>query len=125
VIEVTAHILGASCNGRKIGSLRNMTMFSFHTVKHITPGKGGMIKTNNKGFYEKIIQFPSHWNFKKLRQATFEALRKQNIGVNVHYIPVHLLPYYQQLGFERGLLPQAEKLYEEIISLPLFPAMTD
>ncbi|GAA0434783.1 UDP-4-amino-4,6-dideoxy-N-acetyl-beta-L-altrosami ne transaminase [Lentibacillus halophilus] len=59
------------------------------------------------------------------RKQIFEALLKENIGVNVHYIPVHLQPYYQQLGYKRGLCPIAELLYEEIITLPLFPAMTE
>jgi perosamine synthetase len=59
------------------------------------------------------------------RKEIFEALLLQNIGVNVHYIPVHLLPYYQQLGYEKGICPNAEKLYEEIITLPLFPKMTE
>ena len=67
-------------------------------------------------------------NLEKLtvgRKEIFVALQKQNIGVNVHYIPVHLLPYYQKLGYVKGSLPHAERLYEEIISLSLFPAMTE
>lgn len=44
--------------------------------------------------------------------------------MNVHYIPVHLQPFYQNLGYRKGLCPQAENLYEEIITLPLFPKMT-
>jgi len=192
-----------------------MTMFSFHPVKHITSGEGGIITTNNKEYYDKLLQFRSHgitrdksrinanhgpWYyemhflgynyrmtdiqaalgasqlkkidkfldlrkkyvamyneaFKKIREISipyqdenglsswhlyiirlqlekltshrkdvFEALLQENIGVNVHYIPVHLLPYYQELGFQRGDCPNAEKLYEEIITLPLFPAMTE
>ncbi|MBE1555018.1 UDP-4-amino-4,6-dideoxy-N-acetyl-beta-L-altrosamine transaminase [Sporosarcina limicola] len=215
VIEDAAHALGSTYKGRKVGSLSDMTMFSFHPVKHVTSGEGGMITTNNKEYYEKLIQFRSHgitrnqekmtethgpwyyemqflgynyrmtdiqaalgssqmnkleefvlrrkniinmynkafggmgeltipyqasegdssWhlyvirlNLEKLsgdRKEIFEALQKENIGVNVHYIPVHLLPYYQQLGYKKGSLPQAEKLYEEMMSLPLFPAMTN
>jgi len=59
------------------------------------------------------------------RRIIFEALLKENIGVNVHYIPVHLHPYYARLGYQRGICPNAESLYEDIITLPLFPAMTD
>lgn len=215
VIEDAAHAIGAMYKGKKIGSLSDMTMFSFHPVKHITTGEGGMISTNSKEYYEKLLQFRSHgitrdvdklqenhgpWYyemqflgynyrmtdiqavlgssqldkldmfvekrrdivaqyneaFKNVQQITipfqnedsesswhlyiirlrlrelvvgrkeiFEALQKQNIGVNVHYIPVHLLPYYQRLGFEKGSLPNAEQLYEEIITLPLFPTMTE
>lgn len=213
VIEDAAHAIGASYKGRKIGSISDMTMFSFHPVKHVTTGEGGIISTNNKSFYEKLIQFRSHgitrepsklqenhgpWYYEmqflgfnyrmtdiqavlgtsqmdkldmfvakrreivntynqsfgdmneiiipyqssdgesswhlyvvKLnlallngtRKEIFEALRQHNIGVNVHYIPVHLLPYYQDLGYERGSLPNSEQLYDEIITLPLFPAM--
>lgn len=215
VIEDAAHALGSIYKDKRIGSISDMTMFSFHPVKHITSGEGGMIVTNNKDYYEKLLQFRSHgitrdteklqenhgpWYyemhflgynyrmtdiqaalgcsqlnklemfiekrrdivakynkaFKEINQITipcqnsegksswhlyiirihldelrvgrkeiFETIQKQNIGVNVHYIPVHLLPYYQQLGYEKGSLPKAEKLYEEIISLPLFPAMTE
>jgi perosamine synthetase len=215
VIEDAAHALGATYKGKKIGALSDMTMFSFHPVKHITTGEGGIITTNNEEYYQKLIQFRSHgitrdpqklienhgpWYYemqflgynyrmtdiqsalgtsqmKKLdkfvdlrkkyvsmyneafkdmeeiqipyqdpdgssswhlyiirlnletlsvgRKEIFEALLKENIGVNVHYIPVHLLPYYKELGYERGICPNAEKLYEEIISLPLFSAMSE
>jgi perosamine synthetase len=60
------------------------------------------------------------------RGAVFAALRAEGIGVNVHYIPVHLHPFYRQrLGTGPGLCPVAEAAYEEILSLPIFPAMTD
>lgn len=214
VIEDAAHALGATYKGEKIGSLSDMTMFSFHPVKHITSGEGGIITTNNDEYYQKLLQFRSHgitrepdklidnhgpWYYemqflgfnyrmtdiqaalgtsqlKKIdkfvelrkmyvsmyneafkdideiqtpyqdqngvsswhlyiirldlekllvsRKEVFEALVNENIGVNVHYIPVHLLPYYSQLGYQRGICPNAEKLYDEIITLPLFPAMT-
>jgi perosamine synthetase len=215
VIEDAAHALGATYKGRKIGSISDMTMFSFHPVKHITSGEGGIITTNNKEYYEKLLQFRSHgitrnkeklneyhgpWYYemqflgynyrmtdiqaalgtsqlKKIdkfielrrkyvamyneafkdmdeiitpfqhedgqsswhlyiirlkldkltasRREIFEALQQQNIGVNVHYIPVHFQPYYQQLGYKKGICPNAEKLYEEMITLPLFPAMSE
>jgi UDP-4-amino-4,6-dideoxy-N-acetyl-beta-L-altrosamine transaminase len=215
VIEDAAHALGATYKGRKIGSISDMTMFSFHPVKHITSGEGGIITTNNEEYYEKLLQFRSHgitrekdklneyhgpWYYemqflgynyrmtdiqaalgtsqlKKIdkfvelrrkyvamyneafkdmdeiitpfqhedgqsswhlyiirlkldklaasRREVFEALQQQNIGVNVHYIPVHLQHYYQQLGYKKGICPNAEKLYEEMITLPLFPAMSE
>ncbi|PFP22906.1 UDP-4-amino-4,6-dideoxy-N-acetyl-beta-L-altrosamine transaminase [Bacillus sp. AFS073361] len=215
VIEDAAHALGAKYKGKKVGSISDMTMFSFHPVKHITSGEGGVITTNNKEYYEKMLQFRSHgitrdqnkmlenhgpWYYEmqflgfnyrltdiqaalgtsqlkkidqfielrkkyaamynaafatipqitipyqhseaesswhlyiiRLNQDLLKAKRKEivehllsmNIGVNVHYIPVYLLPYYQQLGFQKGLCPQAEKLYEEIITLPLFPKMSE
>ncbi|QED49201.1 UDP-4-amino-4,6-dideoxy-N-acetyl-beta-L-altrosamine transaminase [Cytobacillus dafuensis] len=215
VIQDAAHSLGAAYKGRKIGALSDMTMFSFHPVKHITSGEGGMITTNNKEYFDKLMQFRTHgitrdkeklqkdegpWYyemqflgynyrltdiqaalgtsqltkidrfielrkkyvdmynkaFKNMpeiilpfqhehtesswhlyiirlnlhllsagRREIFEALQKQNIGVNVHYIPVYLNPYYQELGYEKGLCPKAEKLYNEMITLPLFPSMTE
>jgi UDP-4-amino-4,6-dideoxy-N-acetyl-beta-L-altrosamine transaminase len=214
VIEDAAHALGALYKEKRIGSISDMTMFSFHPVKHITSGEGGVITTNNKEYYEKLIQFRSHgitrnkeklcknhgpWYYemqflgfnyrmtdmqaalgasqlKKLdtfielrkkivdkynvafqnipqiiipyqrdhvdsswhlyiirlnlellkvnRRIIFEELQKRNIGVNVHYIPVYMQPYYQQRGYEKEICPNAELLYEEIITLPLFPSMT-
>lgn len=61
---------------------------------------------------------------KTKRKTVFDGLRKAGIGVNVHYIPIHTQPYYQQLGFDWGDLPQAEDFYERIISLPMFPELT-
>ncbi|HDX9511376.1 TPA: UDP-4-amino-4,6-dideoxy-N-acetyl-beta-L-altrosamine transaminase [Bacillus cereus] len=215
IIEDAAHALGATYKNKKIGSIGDMTMFSFHPVKHITTGEGGVITTNNPLFYEKLVQFRTHGierNPKKLlenhgpwyyemqflgynyritdiqaalglsqlskldsfikirkkyvdiyskefsclseiiipkqlpqtssswhlyiirlntkllkcnRKEFYEALQRENIGVNVHYIPVHLQPFYQKLGYEKGICPQAENVYEEIITLPLFPKMTE
>lgn len=215
VIEDAAHALGATYQGKRIGALSDMTMFSFHPVKHITSGEGGIITTNDEVYYRKLLQFRTHgitksaeqlvdhhgpWYYemqflgfnyrmtdiqavlgtsqlKKIerfielrkhyvslyneafrelseitiphqdesgesswhlyiirlnqnrlngsRKELFEALLNENIGVNVHYIPVHWMPYYQELGYEKGICPHAETLYEDIITLPLFPAMTE
>ena len=215
VIEDAAHALGATYKTKKVGTIHDMTMFSFHPVKHITTGEGGMITTNNKYFYEKLLQFRNHgitrdllklnnnhgpWyyemqflgfnyrmtdiqaalgisQFKKInsfierrrqlvniynkelannnyfnlpfqarnsnsswhlyilclnldqlrvsRKDFFMACQKENIGINVHYLPVYLHPYYQELGYKKGLCPNAEKLYERMITLPLFPGMSD
>ena len=57
------------------------------------------------------------------RRQVFEKLNERGIGVNVHYIPVYYHPYYRQLGYNKGLCPRAEELYESIITLPLFPRM--
>lgn len=59
------------------------------------------------------------------RRAVFDALRAADIGVNVHYIPVHLQPYYRRLGFKPGDFPQAEQYYREALSLPLYATLTD
>lgn len=59
------------------------------------------------------------------RRKFFEALAAENVCCNVHYIPTYYFPYYEKLGYKKGICPNAEKLYEEIISLPLYFAMTD
>lgn len=216
VIEDAAHALGAEYRGQRVGSLSDMTVFSFHPVKLITTGEGGAVVPRNpelarrlrifrnhgittearerqeKGawFYEMVTlgynyrltdiqcalglsqmdkldgwlarrreiakrydrafaKLPevitptvreervSAWHLyvicldlsKRLRVGradVFAALRAENIGVNVHYIPVHLHPYYRkQLGYKRGDYPIAEAAYDQLITLPIFPRMTD
>ena len=61
----------------------------------------------------------------KTHRQIFESLRKVGIGVNLHYIPVHTQPYYQQLGFQWGDFPQAEQSYQEAMSLPLYYGLTE
>jgi UDP-4-amino-4,6-dideoxy-N-acetyl-beta-L-altrosamine transaminase len=63
-------------------------------------------------------------NNTKNRDMIFDKLRENDIGVNVHYIPIHTHPYYQDLGFKYGDFPKAENFYENAITLPLFPSMT-
>jgi perosamine synthetase len=210
VIEDACHALGAEYQGRKTGSLADMTVFSFHPVKHITTGEGGMVATDSSKYYERLKTFRQHgivrdtcniqpwyydlpypgYNFRltdfqcalgisqlnkldrfiarrreiaaeynvafanmkeiitpteekyvraanhiyviqlrteKLkvgRNEIFEALRAENIGVNVHYVPVHLHQFYQrELGYRYGDYPVAEKYYGRAITLPLFPSM--
>jgi len=62
---------------------------------------------------------------RKSRRAVYEEMRERGVGVNVHYIPVHLQPYYRALGFGEGHCPVAEKYYQAALTLPLFPALTD
>ncbi|BCD87795.1 UDP-4-amino-4,6-dideoxy-N-acetyl-beta-L-altrosami ne transaminase [Pseudomonas solani] len=72
--------------------------------------------------------YPVRLRLERLQRShreIFEALRGAGIGVNLHYIPVHLQPYYQQLGFAPGNFPEAERYYAEALSLPLFPDLTD
>lgn len=211
VIEDGAHALGSVYKGKKVGSLSDMTTFSFHPVKPITTGEGGMIVTDNEEFYKKMVLFRSHgitrdeammtrndgpWFYqqfelgfnyritdiqcalgcsqmKKLdrflakrkeivlryneafadcenivtpyqlpetesgwhlyivqvkncdRKQIFEALRDKGIGVNVHYIPVYMHPYYQEHGYEDVHCKNAEEVYSHIISLPLYPGLTE
>ena len=210
VIEDGAHALGSVYKGKKVGSLSDMTTFSFHPVKPITTGEGGMIVTDNEEFYKKMALFRSHgitrddsmmtrndgpwfyqqfdlgYNYritdiqcalgcsqmKKLdrflarrkeivaryneafadcdniitpyqlsdtesgwhlyivqvkncdRRQVFENMREKGIGVNVHYIPVYMHPYYQEHGYENVHCANAEEIYSHIISLPLYPGLT-
>lgn len=79
---------------------------------------------SNSGWHIYILKFKLE-KFKVSRAEIFQALQGENIGVNVYYLPVYLYPYYQQVGYEKGLCPEAEKLYKEIITLPLFPHTSD
>jgi len=215
LIEDACHSLGAKYKGEKVGSLADLTIFSFHPVKHITTGEGGMVVTDNAEFAEKMRRFRNHgiatdyrqraekgtWFYEMLdlgynyrltdiqcalgvsqlqklprwimrrreiakryddafagnpyvkpletrsnafhayhlyviqlileklkvsKNEVFTFLRNAGIGVNVHYIPVHLHPFYRQtFGTSMGLCPVAEAAYERILSLPIFPGMTD
>lgn len=64
-------------------------------------------------------------NNRKTHQQIFSELRENGIGVNLHYIPVHLQPYYANMGFQSGYLPQAEQYYAEAISLPMYQTLTN
>lgn len=216
VIEDAAHALGTKYKGRFIGSISDMTEFSFHPVKTVTTAEGGIITTNRKDLYEKLILFRTHgitrntefmenknegpWYYEQIdlgynyritdlqcalgitqmdkldgfikrrkelvgmyneylskidgviiqkegefsdtsrhlyimkldldkfkvgRKEIFEALLAENIGVNVHYLPVYLHPYYKKLGYEKGLCPNSEELYDSMITLPLYPGMSN
>jgi perosamine synthetase len=215
VIEDACHALGAEHRGRRVGSLSHMTVFSFHPVKHLTTGEGGMVTTDNAKFADTLRKFRNHgissnardrqregqWHYEMvllgfnyrltdiacalgLQQLTkleanlarrreiaakytaalravagivvpavrsevspawhlypirldltrlsagraeiFRALRAENIGVNVHYIPVHLHPYYKErFGYRGGEFPVAESAYESLITLPMFHGMGD
>ena len=59
------------------------------------------------------------------RRKFFDALEAERVCCNVHYIPTYYFPYYEELGYRKGICPNAEKLYEEIITLPLYYAMSD
>jgi perosamine synthetase len=215
VIEDACHALGAEYRGRRVGSVAHLTVFSFHPVKHLTTGEGGMVTTDNPVFAETLRRFRNHgissdarqrqstgqWQYemvllgfnyrltdiacalglqqmKKLkmnlarrrqiaarytaefrnlsgvcppptrqdvnpawhlypirleltqlsagRSEVFQALRAENIGVNVHYIPVHCHPYYRdRFGYKGGEYPVAEEAYQRLISLPMFHGMSD
>ena len=216
LIEDGAHSIGTKYNGKPIGSIADMTTFSFHPVKTVTGGEGGAVLTNNEEYYKKLLLYRSHgitrdpslmeneidgsWYYEQVdlgfnyrmtdiqaglimsqlnklgkfivrrkelvkryndafsqmdtitvqkeipesdttrhlyilrinseklkinRREFFDALGAENICCNVHYIPVYYFPYYEKQGYHKGLCPNAEALYEEIISLPLYYSMTD
>ena len=77
---------------------------------------------NGKGWHLFIVQVSGE---KERRRPFFDSLRRRGLGVQVHYIPVYLHPYYRDLGFQKGLCPHAEDRYQRSVSLPIFPAMTD
>jgi perosamine synthetase len=207
-IADACHSLGASYQGRPVGSLADISCLSFHPVKPITTGEGGALLTQNPAWAERARRFRNHgldsdfarrtqqgrWNYEMLelgynyrltdiqaalgrsqlrklpdfirqRQASshyydarlaevpgirplmvepdrssgrhlyavrlahrdhaFARLREQGIGVNVHYRPVYLHPYYQaQFGHRPGLCPRAEAAFAELLSLPLYVGLT-
>ncbi|MBR6344181.1 MAG: DegT/DnrJ/EryC1/StrS family aminotransferase, partial [Lachnospiraceae bacterium] len=59
------------------------------------------------------------------RREFFDAMSAENVQCQVHYVPVYYFPFYKHLGYEKGLCPNAEKIYEGIMSIPLYPKMTD
>lgn len=78
----------------------------------------------NSGWHLYSIQIDQEATSKSRKQI-FEAMRAANIGVHVHYIPVYWFPYYEQLGYKKGLCPIAEQWYAGALTLPLYPKMTD
>jgi UDP-4-amino-4,6-dideoxy-N-acetyl-beta-L-altrosamine transaminase len=217
VLEDASHAIGAARNGEPAGSCRwsDITVFSFHPVKIVTSGEGGMALTNDAALAESMAMLRTHgitrdprrwqegdgaaWHYeqqllgfnyrmidiqaalgvsqlqrldayvarrnalarrydvaleglplqlptvlagnrsafhlyvvrlkpgiaKKTHRLVFDELRRRGVGVNLHYTPVHLQPYYRGLGFLPGQYPEAERYGCEAITLPLYPNLTD
>ncbi len=216
-IEDAAHSIATKYNGKQVGSLADMTCFSFHPVKTITGGEGGAILTNDEELYKKLVLAHTHgithdedlmegaphegpWYYEQIslgynyrltdfqaamigsqlkkidrfrarrveivnryneafsevpeifvqkeipesdtcrhlyiinlnldklnctRREFFDAMSAENVECQIHYVPVYWFPYYQHLGYEKGTCPNAEKVYSGIMSIPLYPKMTD
>lgn len=216
-IEDAAHAIGTRYNGKGVGSLADMTCFSFHPVKTVTCGEGGAITTNSDDLHRKLVMAHAHgivreeefmeeaphegiWyyeqqslgfnyrmtdfqaallvsqmgkldSFKKRRQEIvkkydeafskvpgiivqkeipesdtcrhlyiirldlerlsctrrefFDAMSAENVQCQIHYVPVYWFPFYKRLGFEKGLCPVTEEVYKGILSIPLYPMLTD
>ncbi len=209
LVADSCHAIGALYKGHKVGTLADMTIFSFHPVKHITTGEGGMVVTDNEDYASRMRIFRNHgitsdamqraklgqwfyemtdlgYNYRisdiqcalglsqleklsgwiirrqeiaahydryfadnvfvmplskkseishayhlyvarvKFRDQMFSGLKAMGIGVNVHYIPVYLHPYYRQtFGYGKGLCPVAENAYKQLITLPLHHGMNN
>lgn len=217
VIEDASHAIGADYKDTKVGCCKysDMTVFSFHPVKIITTGEGGMVLTNSEELYKKLTLYRSHcitrdenlmtkeadgpwyyqqiglglnyrmtelqaalglsqlakvdkfvarrrqlaerynellkdlplklpyqntdtdssWHLyivrvdfnkgKKTKKQIFAEMKAKGVCLNLHYIPVHTQPYYQNLGFKNGDFPVSEKYYEEVFTLPLYYSLTD
>lgn len=216
LIEDAAHAIGTLYKGQPVGSIADMTCFSFHPAKTVTAGEGGAVTTNDEELYRKLVLLRGHgitrnreemvhpndagWyyeqvelgfnyrltdfqaallinqlnklpkfaerrkeivkryneafadmpevivqreiaesdstrhlyilrlNLEKLncdRRQFFDAMHAENTCTQVNYIPVYYHPYYERLGYHKGLCPNAEKFYDEVMSIPLYPAMTD
>ena len=190
------------------GNFADLAIFSFHPVKHIACGEGGMITTNDEALYHKLLSLRTHgitkdaaklhenhggWYYEmqelgfnyrltdfqaalgisqllraneglyrrraiakkydsafkdhsfilskarfveghafhlyiirvENRKGLYDYLKEKNIFAQVHYIPVHLQPYYKSLGSKKGDFPLAENYYDECLSLPMYPTLTD
>ena len=214
LIEDAAHALGAEYRGRRVGAIADLTTFSFHPVKHVAAGEGGLVATDDDEMAGRLRRFRNHgletefrerdasglvyspmvdlgynyritdlqcalalsqlsrlesglkrreeiaqryraelgalpgltlpavelhvrhaWHIFPVlldldrltvdRRAVLAALRAENIGATVHYVPVYWHPYYQARGYARGLCPRAEAAFARLLTLPLFPGMTE
>ncbi|MBY6269776.1 DegT/DnrJ/EryC1/StrS family aminotransferase, partial [Parageobacillus thermoglucosidasius] len=82
------------------------------------------LERTQSGWHLYVLQLKLD-KLKRSRREIFESLRAENIGVHVHYIPVYWHPYYQKLGYRKGICPKAERWYEQALTLPIFPKMTN
>lgn len=104
--------------------IRNNLVTRYHEQLQNTPLILPQVTADNYSAYHLYVIQLDPAKTTKTRKALFDHLREKNIGVNVHYIPVHLQPYYQRLGFKQHDFPVAENYYQHAISLPLYASLT-
>jgi dTDP-4-amino-4,6-dideoxygalactose transaminase len=154
VIEDACHALGAELGSKRVGSIADMTVFSFHPVKHITTGEGGMVTTENETFAETLRRFRNHGISSDARQRQRAGQwRYEMVQLGFNYrlsdiacalgleqltkLDANLVrrrkiaaryrhPYYRdRFHFRGGEFKVAEDAFERLISLPMFHGMTD
>ena len=118
----TSQLEGLSANVSRRQKIAARYDAGFRGLSGITPLRTRDEVSNAHHIYVVLLE-PSQ--FKSGRAEFFTALRAENIGVNVHYIPVPWHPYYQELGYERGGWPVGEDAYERMLTLPIWPGMSD
>ena len=119
VIQDASHSLGATYNGKKVGSFSDMTTFSFHPVKHITTGEGGMVTTNNEEYYEKLLAFRNHGMVKNIPGKPTYYYEMQSIGYNYRLSDIHSALGITQLSKLDTFVSrrqQVDKVYREELS---------
>lgn len=104
---------------------RNVLANRYDQMLHGLPLRLQAVQSENRSAYHLYVIRLKHNTTPQTHRQVFEALRQRNIGVNLHYMPVHLQPYYRELGFKQGQYPEAEAHGESAITLPLYPALTD
>jgi UDP-4-amino-4,6-dideoxy-N-acetyl-beta-L-altrosamine transaminase len=119
--------LGASQLTRVSGYVdrRNMLAERYDEALRGLPLQLPTVKSGNRSAFHLYVVRTAADRGGKSHRKVFDDLRARGIGVNLHYTPVHLQPYYRDLGFERGQYPEAESYAESAITLPLFPAMSE
>lgn len=102
-------------------SKRNLLASRYHELLSELPLSPLEIQEDNYSSYHLFI---IRLNNRSIRRKTFDTLKANGVGVNVHYIPIYWQPFYREKGFSKGYCPNAESFYNSIITLPLFPDLT-
>jgi dTDP-4-amino-4,6-dideoxygalactose transaminase len=104
---------------------RNQLAIRYNKLLADLPLQLPFVRPGNRSAFHLYVVRLQNEKIRKTHREVFEALRDQGIGVNLHYMPVHLQPYYRNLGFGIGLCPEAERHGQEAMTLPLYSGLTD